>query len=76
MATAARFKLSPRDHGRIVSFDEFQAADYKLGYHHELIEDPDQPLFRVCRRRTRGWGAFATSGSGGPIPPKSFLTSS
>jgi Uma2 family endonuclease len=38
MATVARLKLGPRDHGRFVSFDEFQAADYKLGYHYELID--------------------------------------
>jgi Uma2 family endonuclease len=39
MATVTRKrKLGPRDHGREMTYEEFMAAPYRLGYHYELID--------------------------------------
>ncbi len=37
MATVTE-KLGPKDHGRLMSYDEFMAGDYEEGYHYELID--------------------------------------
>src|ERR1700688_2158051 len=31
--------LGPTDHGRAMSFDEYMAANYREGYHYELIDE-------------------------------------
>jgi Uma2 family endonuclease len=31
-------KIGPEDHGRPMSFEEYQAGDYQQGYHYELID--------------------------------------
>jgi len=36
MSTAV--KIGPEDHGRPMSFEEYQAGDYQQGYHYELID--------------------------------------
>jgi|SRR5579884_1247255 len=34
----AALRLGPADHGRPLSYEEFQAADYVEGYHYEIID--------------------------------------
>ena len=50
MTTATRLKLTPKDHGREIDPDEFDAADGEGGYHYEIIDGrvyvspvPDNP---------------------------------
>jgi Uma2 family endonuclease len=50
MTTATRLKLTPKDHGREIDPDEFDAADGEEGYHYEIIDGrvyvspvPDNP---------------------------------
>jgi Uma2 family endonuclease len=38
MATAHRVRLGPEDHGRPISFEDFQIADTAEGYRYELID--------------------------------------
>jgi Uma2 family endonuclease len=38
MTTATRLKLTPKDHGREIDPDEFDAADGEGGYHYEIID--------------------------------------
>ena len=37
MATLTRLKFGPKDHGRRVSWDNFEAADYEPGWRYEYI---------------------------------------
>lgn len=38
MTTATRLKLTPKDHGREIDREEFEAADFKEGHHYEIID--------------------------------------
>src|SRR5437868_3255448 len=38
MATIARLKLRPIDHGRPISYEDFMASDTVDGYHYEIID--------------------------------------
>jgi Uma2 family endonuclease len=56
MATVTRLKLGPADRDRPLTYDEFMAADYELGYVYELIDGklymspkPNPPHDRVER---------------------------
>ena len=50
MTTATRLKLTPRDHGREIDPDDFEASTGEEGYHYEIINGrvyvspvPDMP---------------------------------
>jgi Uma2 family endonuclease len=38
MSTAIRLKFAPADHGRRVTLDEFEAAEYEPGFKYEIID--------------------------------------